>query len=74
MILGTKATIALSSPVLMIVITMDDALMESAFVSKALLERTVASRPALMTVTTVVNVWTASVSAMLASLVKTARS
>lgn len=73
-ILGTKVTIALSSLVLMIAITMGDALMESAFASKALLERTAASRPAPMTAMAVVNVWTASVSAMLASLVKTAGS
>lgn len=64
--------IALSSPVPMIVITMDVALMESAFASKALQERTVASRPAPMTVMTMVNVWMEVVSALLASQVKTA--
>lgn len=72
MILDTKVMIALSSLVPMIVITMDVALMESAVVSKALQERTVASRPAPMTVMAMVNVWMAAASAMLALQVKTA--
>lgn len=64
--------IALSSPVPMIVMTMDVALMENAFASKVFQERTVASRPAPMTVVTMVYVWTEVVSAMLASQVKIA--
>lgn len=71
-ILDTMAMIALSSLVPMIAITMGVALTESAFASKALQERTVASKPAPMTAMAVVNVWMASVSAMLASRVKTA--
>lgn len=65
-------TIALSYLVPMIVIIMDVALMENAFASRALLERTVVSKPAPMTVMTMVNVLMASVSAMLGTRVKTA--
>lgn len=71
-ILDTKVTIVLSSPVTMIVITTDAVLMESAYVSKALQERTVASKHAPMTVMTMVNVWMANASVKLASQVKTA--
>lgn len=71
-ILDTRVMIALSSPVLMTVITMDAALRENAFASKDLQERTVASRPAPMTAMTMVSVWMAYVSVTLASPVETA--